>query len=64
MSPTLAQRGSAGLGTRAGAWAVADLAGADREEWMRLRSELEEWRQRRVERRRFHRDPDGYPTLD
>ena len=63
-SPALVLRGSArlvaGLGTRAGAGAVADLVGADREEWQRVRAELEERRQRRVERRRFRRDPDGY----
>ena len=63
-SPALVLRGSArlvaGLGTRAGAGAVADLAGADRDEWKRVRAELEERRQRRVERRRFRRDPDSY----
>jgi hypothetical protein len=50
----------AGLGTRTGAGTVADLAGADREEWKRVRAELEERRQRRVERRRLRRDPEGY----
>jgi len=63
-SPALVLRGSArlvaGLGTRAGAGTAADLAGADREEWQRVRAELEERRQRRVERRRFRRDPEGY----
>jgi hypothetical protein len=63
-SPALVLRGSArlvaGLGTRAGAGTVADLAGADREEWKRVRAELEERRLRRVERRRFRRDPEGY----
>jgi hypothetical protein len=63
-SPALVLRGSArlvaGLGTRAGAGSVADLAGADREEWRRVRAELEARRERRVERRRFRRDPDGY----
>jgi hypothetical protein len=63
-SPALVLRGSArlvaGLGTRAGAGTAADLAGADREEWERVRAELEERRQRRVERRRFRRDPEGY----
>jgi hypothetical protein len=62
--PALVLRGSArlvaGLGTRAGAGTAADLAGADREEWKRVRAGLEERRQRRVERRRFRRDPDGY----
>jgi len=63
-SPALVLRGSArlvaGLGTRAGAGTAADLAGADRAEWKRVRAELEERRQRRVERRRFRRDPEGY----
>jgi hypothetical protein len=63
-SPALVLRGSArlvaGLGTRAGAGTAADLAGADREEWKRVRAVLEERRQRRVERRRFRRDPEGY----
>jgi hypothetical protein len=63
-SPALVLRGAArlvaGLGTRAGAGSVADLSGADRGKWRQLRAELEERRQRRVERRRFRRDPDGY----
>jgi hypothetical protein len=63
-SPALVLRGSArlvaGLGTRTGAGSVADLAGADREEWRRVRAELEVRRERRVERRRFRRDPEGY----
>jgi hypothetical protein len=63
-SPALVLRGAArlvaGLGTRAGAGSVADLSGADRDKWRQLRGELEERRQRRVERRRFRRDPDGY----
>jgi hypothetical protein len=50
----------AGLGTRAGAGTAADLAGADRAEWKRLRAELEERRQRRVERRLFRRDPEDF----
>ena len=63
-SPALVLRGSArlvaGLGTRAGAGTTSDLAGADRDEWKRVRAELDERRQRRVERRRFRRDPEGY----
>jgi hypothetical protein len=63
-SPALVLRGAArvvaGLGTRAGAGTAADLAGADRDEWKRLRAELEVRRLRRVERRRFRRDPAGY----
>jgi hypothetical protein len=30
------------------------------EAWKQLRAELEQRRQRRVERRRFRRDPDSY----
>jgi hypothetical protein len=63
-SPGLVLRGSArlvaGLATRAGAGTAADLAAADPERWKRLRAELEQRRQRRVERRRFRRDPDEY----
>lgn len=63
-SPAPVLRGSArlvaGLGTRAGAGTAADLAGADREEWKRARAGLDERRQRRVERGRFRRDPEGY----
>jgi hypothetical protein len=63
-SPALVLRGAArlvaGLGTRAGAGAAADLAGADRDEWQRVRAAPEERRERRVERRRFRRDPEGY----
>lgn len=36
------------------------LANANRVAWKRLRAELETRRERRVERRRFRRDPDGY----
>lgn len=63
-SPALVLRGAArlvaGLGTRAGAGTAADLAGADRGEWRRVRAELDERRQRRVDRRRFRRDPEEY----
>jgi hypothetical protein len=63
-SPGLVLRGSArlvaGLATRAGAGTAADLASADGDRWKRLRAEMEQRRQRRVERRRFRRDPDGY----
>jgi hypothetical protein len=63
-SPGLVLRGSArlvaGLATRAGAGTVADLAAADGQRWQRLRAAMEQRRQRRVERRRFRRDPDGY----
>ena len=50
----------AGLATRAREVTAADLAGADPAAWRALRAELEERRQRRVDRRRFRRDPDGY----
>jgi hypothetical protein len=63
-SPGLVLRGSArlvaGLATRTRAVTTADLAAADGEKWKHLRAEMEQRRQRRVERRRFRRDPDGY----
>ena len=63
-SPALVVRGSAkliaGLATRARDVKAADLAAADRVRWQQLRSELAERVQRRVERRRFRRDPQGY----
>ena len=63
-SPALVLRGAAklvaGLATRHQEVTAADLAGADRAAWKQLRSELEERRQRRVERRQFRRDPDKY----
>jgi hypothetical protein len=63
-SPALVLRGAAkliaGLATRHREVTAADLAGADRAAWKRLRAELEVRRERRVERSRFRRDPDGY----
>jgi hypothetical protein len=63
-SPALVLRGSArlvaGLATRSREVKVAELAGADRDRWRRLRSELEQRRHRRVERRRFRQDPQQY----
>ena len=63
-SPALVLRGSArlvaGLATRSREVTAADLAGADRRAWRRLRAELETRRERRVERRQFRRDPHGY----
>jgi hypothetical protein len=63
-SPALVLRGAArllaGLATRRRAFFAADLAGADRGSWRELRRELEGRRQRRAERHRFRRDPDGY----
>ena len=63
-SPGLVLRGSArlvaGLATRAGAGTAADLAAADGARWKQLRAEMEQRRQRRVERRRFRHDPHRY----
>jgi hypothetical protein len=63
-SPALVLRGAAkliaGLATRHREVTAADLASADRTAWKQLRAELETRRERRVERRRFRRDPDGY----
>lgn len=63
-SPALVLRGPvrlvAGLATRTREVAAADLAGADRGAWRRLRAELEHRRTRRTERRQFRRDPHGY----
>lgn len=63
-SPGLVLRGSvrlvAGLATRRREVTVAELAGADRAEWKRVRAELEVRRGQRVERRQFRRDPEGY----
>lgn len=63
-SPSLVLRGAAklvaGLATRHREVRAADLAGADRDAWERLRAELEVRRERRVERRRFRQNPDAY----
>ena len=63
-SPALVLRGSArliaGLATRQREVSAADLATADRNDWRSLRAELDRRRQRRVDRHRFRRDPDGY----
>jgi hypothetical protein len=63
-SPSLVLRGAAklvaGLATRQREVTAADLAGADRAEWERVRAELEVRRERRVERRRFRQNPDAY----
>jgi hypothetical protein len=63
-SPALVLRGSvrlvAGLVTRQREVTARELSGADRAEWERVRAELDERRQRRVERRRFRRDPHAY----
>jgi hypothetical protein len=63
-SPALVLRGAArvvaAVATRRRAFTAEDLAGADRGEWRKLRQELDERRQRRSQRRRFRRDPEGY----
>jgi hypothetical protein len=63
-SPALVLRGSvrliAGLATRKREVKATELAGADRDQWRRLRAELEQRRHRRVERRRFRQKPQQY----
>lgn len=63
-SPALVLRGSArliaSLATRTREVSVSDLAGANHEQWQQLRTELEQRRHRRVERRRFRQDPQQY----
>jgi hypothetical protein len=63
-SPALVLRGSAriiaAVATRQKRERVKELSGADRARWAELRAELAERRQRRWERRRFRRDPEGY----
>jgi hypothetical protein len=63
-SPALVLCGAArllaGLATRQREVTAADLAAADPMQWQRLRAELEERRQRRVQRRHFRRNPDRY----
>jgi len=62
-SPGMVLRGSvrlvAGLATRTREVTAADLQ-ADPVEWTRIRAELEQRRQWRVERRRFRRNPEEY----
>jgi hypothetical protein len=63
-SPALVLRGSAriiaAVATRRQPQRVRDLIGADRQAWSQLRATLTERRQRRIDRRRFRRDPEGY----
>jgi len=63
-SPALVLRGAArvvaAVATRQRVFTAEDLAEADRGAWARLRQELDERRQRRTQRRRFRRDPEGY----
>jgi len=66
-SPALVLRGAArilaAVATRQRPERIDDLIGADRDHWAELRAELDERRQRRAERRRFRRDPEGYLRL-
>lgn len=63
-SPALVLRGSARLiaavATRQRPFTAEDLAQADSHRWQRLRSALDDRRQRRVKRSRFRRDPKVY----
>lgn len=63
-SPALVLRGAvrliAGVVTRARPVCVHELAAADRQRWMALRTSLERRRAARVMRCRFRRDPDGF----
>lgn len=63
-SPALVLRGSvrivAAVATRQRPDRHAELVNADREAWETKRAELTERRQRRVERRQFRQDPQGY----
>jgi hypothetical protein len=63
-SPGLVLRGQARLlaaaATRRRGFSVAELAQVDRSRCQELRRQLEARRQRRVQRRRFRRDPQAY----
>jgi hypothetical protein len=65
--PALVLRGAArilaAVATRQRAERAQDLIGADREGWAELRADMDQRRQRRVERRRFRRDPESYLRL-
>ena len=62
--PALVLRGIARLiaaaATRHGSFTAEDLAEAGSAEWLRLREQLDNRRQRRVDHRRFRKDPDRY----
>jgi hypothetical protein len=62
--PALVVRGAARLiaaaATRHESFTADDLAEADPDAWSRLRLELDDRRQRRVDHRRFRRDPDRF----
>lgn len=63
-SPCLVLRGQvrllAAAATRGRCVTAMELARADRSRWEQLRQQLEARRQRRVQRRRFRRDPRAY----
>ena len=63
-SPTLVLRGAvrliAGVVTRARPVSLRELAAANRQQWMVLRTSLERRRETRVMRCRFRRDPDAF----
>jgi hypothetical protein len=63
-SPGLVLRGSvrlvAAVATRQRTYMAADLARVDRAAWQQCRQQLEQRRQRRVQRCRFRRDPQAY----
>lgn len=63
-SPALVLRGAARViaaaATRERPYTARELATARREDWQRLRQELDTRRQRRTERTRFRRDPQAF----
>jgi hypothetical protein len=63
-SPALVLRGSArivaAVATRLRPARLRDLIDADRTAWTQLRTTLDQRRQRRIERRRFRRNPERY----
>jgi hypothetical protein len=62
-SPSLVLRDAAKLIAGLATWQrdinAAELAGADRPAWTKLRAELNERRERRIDRRRFRNDPNA-----
>ena len=63
-SPALVLRGAARViaaaATRERPYTAQELSSAKREDWQRLRQELDTRRQRRTERTRFRRDPQAF----
>lgn len=63
-SPALVLRGPvrivAAVATRLRSFSAADLATADVDAWRSLRAELDRRRLKRVQQRRFRRDPEAY----